>query len=108
MRSLRAIFEPQSIKVPAPLQVSVTRWGQDPFAYGSYSSLPVGTLGGGEYDILAESLGGRVRPPLLLPLLPQPPLGGRAMQLSGATCPDARPAPLTGAVRGLSGVPAVG
>ena len=42
-------------------QVMTTRWGSDPFAYGSDSSMPVGTLGGPDYDILAESLGGRVR-----------------------------------------------
>jgi hypothetical protein len=29
-------------------------------AYGSYSSLSVGCLGGEEYDIMAENLGGRV------------------------------------------------
>lgn len=29
-------------------------------AYGSYSSIAVGALGGEEYDTLAESLGGRV------------------------------------------------
>ena len=29
-------------------------------ARGSYSSIAVGALGGEEYDILAESLGGRV------------------------------------------------
>ena len=29
-------------------------------AYGSYSSVAVGSLGGEDYDIMAESLGGRV------------------------------------------------
>ena len=29
-------------------------------AYGSYSSIAVGALGGEEYDTLAENLGGRV------------------------------------------------
>lgn len=38
-----------------------TRWGADPFAYGSYSSMVVGTHGGPDYDRLAESVGGRVR-----------------------------------------------
>jgi hypothetical protein len=41
-------------------QVVVTRWGSDPMAYGSYSSVAVGALGGEEYDILGESVGGRV------------------------------------------------
>lgn len=42
------------------MQVVCTRWGSDPMAYGSYSSIAVGALGGEEYDILAENLGGRV------------------------------------------------
>ena len=41
-------------------QVCCTRWGRDPMARGSYSSIAVGALGGEEYDTLAESLGGRV------------------------------------------------
>lgn len=41
-------------------QAVCTRWGQDPMAYGSYSSLSVGCLGGEEYDMMAENLGGRV------------------------------------------------
>lgn len=42
------------------VQVMTTRWGADPFARGSYSSMSVGTHGGSDYDCLAESLGGRV------------------------------------------------
>lgn len=42
------------------MQVVCTRWGSDPMAYGSYSSIAVGALGGEEYDALAENLGGRV------------------------------------------------
>lgn len=41
-------------------QVVCTRWGQDPMAYGSYSSLCLGSLGGEDYDMMAESLEGRV------------------------------------------------
>lgn len=43
-------------------QVATTRWGADPFAYGSYSAMSVGCRGGAEYEMLAESLGGKVRP----------------------------------------------
>ena len=42
------------------VQAACTRWGADPMAYGSYSSVAVGGLGGEDYDVLAESLGGRV------------------------------------------------
>lgn len=41
-------------------QACCTRWGSDPMAFGSYSSLGVGSLGGEDYDTLAESLAGRV------------------------------------------------
>jgi lysine-specific histone demethylase 1 len=34
--------------------VACTRWGSDPLARGSYSSVAVGALGGEEYDIIAE------------------------------------------------------
>ncbi|KAL4451265.1 hypothetical protein ABPG77_009337 [Micractinium sp. CCAP 211/92] len=60
MRVLRAIWQGRGVEVPAPLQVMVTRWGADPFAYGSYSSMALGTRGGEDYDRLAESVGGRV------------------------------------------------
>ncbi|KAL6769683.1 hypothetical protein ACKKBG_A31975 [Auxenochlorella protothecoides x Auxenochlorella symbiontica] len=60
MGTLRALFEPRGIRVPAPLQAGVTRWGSDPMCRGSYSSLSVGALGGADYDVLAENLGGRV------------------------------------------------
>ena len=69
-----------SCKVPAPLKVSnqrcplrihsimrwgtlqvcCTKWGSDPYAYGSYSSVRVGSSGGDDYDILAENIGERV------------------------------------------------
>lgn len=45
----------------SPPQVVTTRWGSDPFAYGSYSSMAVGTKGGEDYDVMAESVAGRVR-----------------------------------------------
>ncbi|KAI3430663.1 hypothetical protein D9Q98_005255 [Chlorella vulgaris] len=60
MKVLRAIYERRGVEVPAPLQVLTTRWGADPMAYGSYSSMPVGTQGGPDYDCLAESVGDRV------------------------------------------------
>ena len=37
-------------------QVVCTRWGRDPMARGSYSSIAVGALGGEEYDTLAEQV----------------------------------------------------
>lgn len=37
-----------------------TRWGADPMARGSYSSIAVGALGGEEYDILQQAVAGRV------------------------------------------------
>ena len=56
MGILRGIFEPRGVEVPPPLHIVCTRWGADPFSYGAYSSLPVGTKGGEDYDILAESV----------------------------------------------------
>jgi monoamine oxidase len=43
--------------VPDPTGSWITRWGQDPFALGSYSYLPVGVLNE-ERDGLAEPIGG--------------------------------------------------
>lgn len=42
------------------VQAVRTRWGMDEMALGSYSSMAVGALGGEDYDVLAESVGGRV------------------------------------------------
>lgn len=57
---LRGIFHPKGIAVPDPVQAVCTRWGKDPFAYGSYSYVAIGSSGD-DYDILAESVGdGRV------------------------------------------------
>ncbi|GAB4819993.1 hypothetical protein N2152v2_007039 [Parachlorella kessleri] len=60
MGVLRSIYEPRGVAVPPPLEVVCTRWGSDPFCYGAYSSMAVGTVGGEDYSILGESLGGRV------------------------------------------------
>ncbi|BDA49228.1 Lysine-specific histone demethylase 1 homolog 1 [Coccomyxa sp. Obi] len=60
MAVLTSIFNPKGIHVPAPLQVVCTRWGADPMARGSYSSIAVGALGGEEYDILQQSVAARV------------------------------------------------
>lgn len=60
LRILRNIFEPQGIRVPPPYHVICTAWGNDPLAHGAYSSMPVGSIGGDDYDILGESVGGRL------------------------------------------------
>ena len=57
---LRKIFEPKGITVPPPYHVICTSWGGDPLAHGAYSSMPVGSIGGEDYDILGETVGGRV------------------------------------------------
>ena len=57
---LRKIYEPKGIEVPPPLHVICTRWGSDPMAYGAYSSMPVGSEGGVDYDILGENIHGRI------------------------------------------------
>lgn len=57
---LRRIFEPKGITVPPPYHVICTSWGGDPLAHGAYSSMPVGSIGGEDYDILGESVGGRL------------------------------------------------
>ena len=38
------------------LQATATRWGRDPMARGSYSSISVGSLGGQDYDVIMQSL----------------------------------------------------
>lgn len=42
------------------MQAVCTRWGSDPMARGSYSSLCVGSAGGEDYDAVADSVGGRL------------------------------------------------
>ncbi|RAL43730.1 hypothetical protein DM860_014231 [Cuscuta australis] len=56
LQILKGIFEPQGIEVPEPIQTVCTRWGSDPFSFGSYSNVAVGASGD-DYDILAESVG---------------------------------------------------
>ncbi|XP_073003340.1 lysine-specific histone demethylase 1 homolog 2 isoform X1 [Typha latifolia] len=56
---LRGIFSPKGVHVPDPIQTICTRWGSDPLCHGSYSHVRVGSSGG-DYDILAESVGERV------------------------------------------------
>ncbi|KAL2472633.1 Lysine-specific histone demethylase 1-like protein 2 [Forsythia ovata] len=56
---LKGIYGPKGIDVPNPLQSICTRWGTDPFSYGSYSHVRVKSSGN-DYDILAESVGSRL------------------------------------------------
>ncbi|KAL3814403.1 hypothetical protein ACJIZ3_015671 [Penstemon smallii] len=56
---LKGIFSPKGIAVPDPVQAVCTRWGQDPFSYGSYSYVAIGASGD-DYDILAESVDDRL------------------------------------------------
>ncbi|EYU33410.1 hypothetical protein ABFS82_13G079500 [Erythranthe guttata] len=56
---LRGIYGPQGIHVPDPIQSICTRWGSDPLSYGSYSHIRVQSSGN-DYDILAESIEGRL------------------------------------------------
>ncbi|KAK7262722.1 hypothetical protein RJT34_30302 [Clitoria ternatea] len=56
---LKGIFHPQGIIVPEPIQSTCTRWGSDPFSYGSYSHVSVHSSGG-DYDILAENVGNKL------------------------------------------------
>ena len=48
-------------RVPQPKRVIVTRWGDDPFSYGSYSFVGVGATGA-DYSTIAEPVGPRARP----------------------------------------------
>jgi hypothetical protein len=45
---------------PTLLQAVCTRWGCDPMAYGSYSSVAVGSAGAADYEALATPLGNTV------------------------------------------------
>ncbi|XP_020214682.1 lysine-specific histone demethylase 1 homolog 2 [Cajanus cajan] len=56
---LKGIFHPKGIIVPDPIQSICTRWGSDPFSYGSYSHVSVNSSGN-DYDILAENVGNRL------------------------------------------------
>ncbi|XP_062191399.1 lysine-specific histone demethylase 1 homolog 2-like [Phragmites australis] len=56
---LKGIYGPKGVTVPDPIQSVCTRWGSDPFCWGSYSHIRVGSSGA-DYDILAESVNGRL------------------------------------------------
>ena len=59
MERLRLIYRKKNIVVPEPLAFETTNWGLDPFAYGCYSSLVVGSKGE-TCDVLREDLCRRV------------------------------------------------
>ncbi|CAM8900810.1 unnamed protein product [Rhodiola kirilowii] len=56
---LRGIYEPKGIDVPNPIQTICTKWGSDPFSYGSYSHVRVESSGM-DYDTVAENVAGRL------------------------------------------------
>ncbi|MQL80104.1 hypothetical protein Taro_012556 [Colocasia esculenta] len=56
---LRGIYSRKGVVVPDPIQTACTRWGSDPLCLGSYSHIRVGSSGS-DYDVLAESIGGRL------------------------------------------------
>ncbi|XP_050218189.1 lysine-specific histone demethylase 1 homolog 2 [Mercurialis annua] len=56
---LRGIYKPKGIDVPDPVQTICTKWGSDPFSYGSYSHVRVQSSGS-DYDLLAETVGERL------------------------------------------------
>eukprot|EP00230_Micromonas_polaris_P001641 CAMPEP_0119211372 /NCGR_PEP_ID=MMETSP1327-20130426/2906_1 /TAXON_ID=38833 /ORGANISM="Micromonas pusilla, Strain RCC2306" /LENGTH=908 /DNA_ID=CAMNT_0007208499 /DNA_START=113 /DNA_END=2836 /DNA_ORIENTATION=- len=59
MTVLRQIFARQGKGVPSPVDSTVTRWGTDPYARGSYSNIsPRGT--GEDYDALAAPVANKV------------------------------------------------
>ncbi|XVF18973.1 hypothetical protein REPUB_Repub11eG0070500 [Reevesia pubescens] len=59
LSKLRGIYGPKGVDVPDPIQTICTRWGNDPLSYGSYSHVRVQSSGG-DYDILAETVGNRL------------------------------------------------
>lgn len=59
LAALTGIYEPKGIRVPDPIQSICTRWGSDPFSFGSYSHVRVQSSGS-DYDVLAENLEGRL------------------------------------------------
>jgi monoamine oxidase len=56
MNVLRGIY---GRSIPDPSDVVITRWANDPFTLGSYSSIPTGASGK-DYDTLAAPVGDRV------------------------------------------------
>ena len=59
MNRLRLIFDKKGIKIPEPLDCRVTDWGNDEYAYGTYTSLVVGSSGQ-SCDVLGEDIMNRV------------------------------------------------
>ncbi|KAK4353611.1 hypothetical protein RND71_025805 [Anisodus tanguticus] len=55
LQILNGIYEPQGNEVPLPIQTVCTRWGSDPFSFGSYSNVAVGASGD-DYEILTETV----------------------------------------------------
>lgn len=51
---LRNVFK--DVAVPDPLETIITRWGQDRFAYGSYSNVGASAKPG-DYDLMAKRIG---------------------------------------------------
>lgn len=58
-RAQKALRTMLGSRVPEPTGVRITRWGSDPFSFGSYSFIPVGGSAA-SYDALAEPVGGRL------------------------------------------------
>ncbi|MBO0351980.1 FAD-dependent oxidoreductase [Phormidium pseudopriestleyi FRX01] len=56
---LRVLRRSYADRIPEPESMIVTRWSQDPFAFGSYSHIAVGG-DSGDRDILAEPIGDRL------------------------------------------------
>lgn len=52
MKSLRHLYGKQ---IPEPSAYIISRWSQDPYAFGSYSYIPVGASGE-DYDVLAQNV----------------------------------------------------
>lgn len=53
MATLRTIF---GSSIPEPIAYKITRWGADPYSFGSYSHIPP-NASGDDYDDLAEPVG---------------------------------------------------
>ncbi|MCT7983794.1 FAD-dependent oxidoreductase [Laspinema sp. A4] len=58
-RVLRVLRRSYGDRIPEPESMMVTRWSQDPFAFGSYSHIAVGGESS-DRDILAEPIGDRL------------------------------------------------
>ncbi len=51
MATLRSMFP--GVQIPEPSQALISRWGQDPFTYGSYSFAKAGCKGSVYRDMAA-------------------------------------------------------